>query len=411
MIEAKRSWDVGDRESVVLGDDDFTVMVNADKGMVPELAVRTGHRWVNAHWNPWFRATVGEPWDESRHAERWKVPLLYDMAGNFPCTPNFGPPQRVGDHDLPAHGVTASETWLVGDPRADDRRAMVESHLSSPIHPLTYRKWDLVIAGQPIHYVRLDVTNPTDESLPYQIGWHNTVGPPFLESGCLIDNDATAFAVPPRGTEFDDTGRLAFGAECESLERVPTRRGGVVNLREVVGPVGYADLISGAVPLGGELGWSSVVNPRLGLVYLCFFPGPGTGMAETIDLNFYDLWLNYGGRHFMPWAAADDRKDRSFCLGTESATGYFANGLADGLEHPNLLGRPSYLSAAPKSTASLHYATAFFAYDDGALDAGVERIERTTEGIALVGKGGKSARLPADSGFEQLSRIDDSVFG
>lgn len=402
MIETRRVVDIGDRPSTVLSTDDFAVMINDDKGMIPELSVRTSSRWVNAHWNPWFRRTTPEAWDPAVHADRWQIPLLLDLAGNFPCAPNFGPPHTARGRALPAHGVTASETWVAAEPVREDRTAFVKSTLETPLHPLVYRKWDLVTSGQPIHYVRLDVHNPSGHAEPYNIGWHNTVGPPFLESGCIIDNSATAFATPLAGGEFDDTGRLAFAAEFDSLERAPLRSGGTANLREVPGPIGYADFVAGAVPTTIDIAWVTLVNPRLKLVYLCFYPTPESG---GIDLNFHDLWLNYGGRHFMPWAAADDMRDRSFCLGLENATGCFADGLAASLERSKVLGRETHLVSEPGSTASLLYGTAFAGYPDDVLDGGVAAVERGRKGIAIIGKSGKSTVLDADSSFTVLKQL------
>jgi hypothetical protein len=79
-------------------------------------------------------------------------------------------------------------------------------------------------------------------------GWHNTVGAPFLESGCLISNNAREFAVPPLGTEFDETGRFEPGSTFDSLKAVPLRDGGTADATVVPGPIGYTDFVAGAVP-------------------------------------------------------------------------------------------------------------------------------------------------------------------
>jgi hypothetical protein len=402
MAEIRRTFDIGGRSSTYLGNERVGVLINDEKGMVPELTSRNGSASVNAHWNPWFRSTGGEPWDESRHAERWKVPLLYDIAGNFCCAPNFGPPHEVGGRELPAHGVTAAERWTVEEQEQTADTAILKSSLNSSAHPLAYKRWDMVCDGHPVHYARLDISNPTDAPEPFSIGWHNTVGPPFLESGCLIDNNATEFATPDTGTEFDATTRLAFGAEFDSLERVPLQSGGTVNLREVPGPIGSTDFVCGGVPSDGDIAWSAVVNPRLSLAYVCFFLSPASVAVGGIALQFYDLWMNYGGRHFMPWAAGDDLMDRTFCLGTENATGYFANGLGQAIANPTLMGRPTFLTCPSGESMSLTYATAFFHYEKGDLDSGVADLKLSGAGIDVIGHSGKVATLRADGSFDML---------
>ena len=76
----------------------------------------------------------------------------------------------------------------------------------------------------------------------------------------------------PPGTEFDDTGRLAMGAEFGRLDAAPLRAGGTVDLGLVPGIVGASDLITGAIPAG-----LSEDNPAGGsLEEGCWLYGPKT---------------------------------------------------------------------------------------------------------------------------------------
>ena len=401
-MEGSKLKGAGNRDAVLLKQESFRVMIDAEKAMIPELSAKSGDAWVNAHWQPWFRANSGEQWDEAKHSGFWKVPLLYDIAGNFPCVPNFGPDNKAGGYNMPPHGFTAFETWQQENPVSLDKGISAMSTLKSDAHPFSYKKTDLLLQGHNVHYSRMDVTNTGKREEPFNFGWHNTTGSPFLESGCLIDNNARTYAIPPEGGEFDPTGELAFGEESNTLEKMPLRRGGVKDMRQVRGVTGYADFITGAVPLDSSLGWSSIVNPRLKLLYLSFFTGPAALTDDEIGLYFYDLWLNYGGRDYQPWAVQDGQSDQTFCLGAENATGYFANGLEQALEHPELMGNPTFQNLESGATKTQYYATLFQPYEGDVLDRGVKSVEGTEGGLILTGYTGKYVKMAADWEFNTL---------
>ena len=406
-VKSGKITGAGKRNSTVLAHDSFQVVIDENKGMVPELNTRYRDGWINAHWQPWFRSNSGIPWNGTEHSDFWKVSLLYDIAGNFPCCPNFGPDNSTVDYDFPPHGFTALKSWSQGVPEVlpENRGEFFMSSLKAEEHPFLYRKTDMVLQGQNVHYTRLEVTNTGDVREPYNCAWHNTVGPPFLESGCIIDNNSTSFQTIPEGTEFDPTGRLAFGAKTDSLEKVPLKDGRTADLRIVPGIIGFSDFITGAVPRNTELGWSSVVNPRLKLVYLSFFTGPKAVQSNELPLYFYNLWMNYGGRDFQPWAAADGHPDQTFCLGPENSTGYFANGLKDALENKSLMGNPSFLELDSGASGSLYYGTLFMEYEGNILDRGVESVEPGDGALILKGYGGKSVSVKADWNFTILKQL------
>ncbi len=399
--------EAGNREAVLLEQENIRVLIDADKGMIPELSTRKGDAWVNAHWQPWFRANSGESWDASRHEPFWKVPLLYDIAGSFPCVPNFGPDHRMDSYELPPHGFTARQKWTQDTPVCleENRGIALSSTLPRGEHPFAYKKTDLLLKGENVHYAKLEIRNTGSREEPYNCGWHNTCGAPFLESGCLIDNNAEQYAVPPEGGEFDPTGELAFEGRSESLEQMPLRRGGSKDMRLVEGPSGYTDFICGAVPSRCELGWSSIVNPCQKLIYLSFFTGPSAVSEEEIPLYFYDLWLNYGGRDYQPWAVQDGQSDQTFCLGAENATGYFANGLAEAVKNPTLMGNPTHLILPAGQTRTNYYGTLFQGYEGDALDLGIRSVDCGEGELILTGYTGKSVSVKAEWDFKTLKSI------
>ncbi len=400
-MKAEKSFDIGRRESALLENECFRVLVNREKGMVPELSQKRGASWCNAHWQPWFRYTGTESWCQKKHASYWKVPLLFDIAGNFPCCPNFGPGHRFKGRELPPHGHTSSLEWDGPVLELTDRQASALWTLNPRNHPLIYRKRDMILEGEQVHYTAIRVSNDGDSAEEMNFGWHNTVGAPFLESGCVISNNARAFAVPPLGTEFDDTGRFEPGAVFDSMKNVPLREGGTADATRVPGVIGYTDFIAAAVPEESTLAWCAVINPRQNMVYFSWFAGPAEQRDNEIPLRFYNYWMNYGGRPFQPWAAEDGGTDRSFCLGAENSLSCFANGLSESIANPELLGYPTHIVLPPGESRVLYYGTAFFSYEGDLFDCGIKDVV-SADGALLLSGENDSMLLHCEAGFDTL---------
>ena len=402
-----KTSDIGDRESVLLENDSFRVLVNQDKGMVPELSSRKDKAWINAHWQPWFRNTSPSKWSAHDHESYWKVPLLYDIAGNFPCCPNFGPGHSWKGSDMPPHGFTSFLNWSCQGLVTKENSVSVNWELSPRDQPFGYYKTDMIRKNENVHYSSLSVTNHSESNEEMNLGWHNTVGAPFLESGCIISNNAEEFIVPPLGTEFDATGQLEPGSTSSSLSQMPLRSGGTADMSRVPGVIGYTDFIAGKVPDDCHLGWAAVTNPRQKLVYISWFTGPAAVNGSEIPLYFYNYWMNYGGRPFQPWAAQEGGTDRSFCLGSENSISFYANGLEDSVRNPTLMGHPTHIVLNPGETRVLHYATALFPYKDDVLDQGVSRVEQVKDGLLLYGEAkGSAFKIEAQTRFEELKELD-----
>lgn len=412
MLESKRIKESGGREACQLTNGLVRVVVADQGGMVPELSIKRENGYLNTHWVPYFRSTSGQPYDSKRHEEFWSGSLLYDIAGNFPCLPSFGMPGRAYGVEIEAHAATAHGVWRHEKSGAIDGRAAyaVASLKGTDLADLSYRKVDLLLPGHPVHYTVLTVRNSGSSSYRINAAWHNTIAPPFLEKGCLIDISADRYATVPTPNEFDDTGRLEPGREFEDLTKAPLRSGKAIDARQVPGMVGYTDFITGAVPDNAPLGWSTVVNPGLEAVYLCYFKGPKSGGEGDIVLTFNDLWMQYGGRRFTPWAASPGGSDWVFCLGTENSLSAFANGLEYSLAHPTLLGSPTTIEVPAGTERVLSYATLAAIYDGSSLGAGVSRVEPAKGGVELVGASrGPTQRFSADPDFSTVERLAEEL--
>ena len=400
-IEARRIEYMG-RRSVLLANDEVRAVIDALGGMMPEFGARRGPGSLNAHWIPDFRDTSGAPFSPERDGPHWKVKLLYLIAGDFPCGPNFGPGGVVDGVALPPHGWLANEAWSIEGVGVDEASSAAWARFSlrspDPAMPLVYRKCDLVFAGQPAYFSLMTIGNEGRTPLSINVARHNTLGAPFLQAGCRISLCAERFMVAPSGTEFDDTGCLAQGAEFATLAAAPLRSGGTVDVGVVPGMVGWTNFVTGAVPRRLALGWSCVVNPVLGLAYLCFFPGEAALPPGEIALSFNDLWLQYGGRPFTPWSLHEGGADRTFCLGTENAVGAFASGLGYSRSRPQVLGNPTTLEVPAGGERTLCYGSALVALDAAMVKEGVEGVE--AEPGAMILKGVRaSQRVPIAADF------------
>jgi hypothetical protein len=396
------------RTSTLLEQDSIRVLINDIGGMIPELSSPQGNGRVNPHWIPWFRGQSAGGYDKA--GDFWQSKLLYHIAGSFPCFPNFGPDHRVEGMSMPAHGWTASELWQLketgihGESGAAWARSVMES--PEPGMPLSFKKTDLIIPGHPVYYSAVSVTNKSPKDIEICAAWHNTVGSPFLQAGCRISGAASSWVTPPRGGEFDATTRLALGSEFASLEAAPLAQGGGVDLSLVPGPIGYTDFAAGVIPASARLGWSTVVNPALSMVYLSFFTGPGERGEDDIILTFNEFWMQYGGRPFSPWAPYEGATDYSYCLGAENAVAAFAYGLDYSRKQGSLLGAPVTETIPGGTTKTLRYGTLLASYEGSSLDGGVQSLEAGENGLILKGGSGKSRLLSADPGFKVLKTLE-----
>jgi hypothetical protein len=275
-----------------------------------------------------------------------------------------------------------------------------------PEMPLSFKKIDAVAPGQAVHYASLEILNKGNRDLEICCGWHNTVGAPFLQPGCRIAGAAERWSVPPAGGEFDDTTRLVPGAEFASLAGAPLAGGGSADISLVSGPIGYTDFACGVIPLSAGLGWSAVVNPVLSLAYVCFFTGPAAAAEDDIILRFNDLWMQYGGRCFTPWAPFEGGTDLTYCLGVENAAAAYAYGLDFSRKLKRLMNAPATALIPGGQSRTLRYGTLFAPYGDKALDGGLGTAEGEDGCLVCTGKGGEKACFAADPAFTLLRRLE-----
>jgi hypothetical protein len=390
--KVSRIREASGQAATVLEHDSMRAVIEDRGGVIPELSALSGRGWINAHWLPWFRNKKDY------------------LAGNFPCIPNFGAAGAVDGIQMPSHGWTSAREWQVKTVGIDEESggAWVLSVMQSPEKgmPLGFEKIDLLLPGQTVHYSSLKIQNSGNHDISICAGYHNTLGAPFLQAGCIISASADSWATAPKGGEFDNTARLAPGAVFQSLEKAPLAGGEKTDISLVPGPAGYTDFVTGVIPGSARLGWSSVVNPLLKLAYICFFTGPAESALEDIVLRFNDLWMQYGGRNYIPWAAYEGGTDLTYCLGTENVIAAYAEGLAYSRQAGKVLGTPVTAVIPAGSGRVLRYGTLFAPFNDYCISRGIENIEREQPALIVSGGGGKFQRFTADPFFTVLKKLE-----
>ncbi len=401
------------RKATMLSNETLRCVIEDQGGMVLELSNSNakGGR-LNAHPLYWFHGKGVSLANDENH-EFWRDnTLLYHLAGNFLCFPNFGG-GHIHDSILhEPHGWTANGQWCVVKYGTDFETGanwlLSSMHSPNPGYPFEAWKIDMLLPGHPVLYTSVSIKNTGEVGLPANTAWHNTVGSPFLETGCVIDLCSHNFITALEKSEFELSARLAFGKEFSDLTKAPLQKEGTCNLSEVPGMIGHTDFITGVVPRDAKLGWSSVINPRQQMVYFSFFPGPAVVAEDEIPLNFNDLWMQYGGRPMTPWALYDGGTDQTFCLGVENATGYFANGLGQSIQKPSLLGASTYHIIPEGKVRVQRYGTAFCSYENPKISTGVQSVEQVVEGVVL--KRGKAwAFIESDTTFHYLKKMEEKL--
>ncbi|MDR2658636.1 MAG: hypothetical protein LBC27_01430 [Spirochaetaceae bacterium] len=411
-VAVSRVTSIGGREATFFENATLRVQIDDIGGMAPIFCSVQDKRQINAHWQPWFRSNSGRQYNDSRDGSFWKSEYLYNVAGSFPCAPNFGPAHIIDGFTMPPNGWTANLKWNYKKSGVDEASgaAWALSELKSPdlAMPLSFKKTDAVLPKHSVHYSALSINNLGVKDIEICCANQNIIAPPFLQEGCCISAAANIWTTPPPGGEFDLTTRLALGSEFASLSKAPLTYGGKIDLSVIPYPSGYTDFVTGAIPKTARLGWSSVVNPRLKMAYICFFPGPAALLeSEAVDdiiLYFNGLAMHYGGRHFTPWAPWDGAPDQTYCLGLQNAAAAYSYGLDYSRKQKKVLDAPATVTIPAGAQKTLYYGCLLAAYEKNILDGGIVGVD--AEESQLVCKSAtESWKFDADALFRVIRAI------
>ncbi|QQL46024.1 hypothetical protein [Sulfuriroseicoccus oceanibius] len=398
----QRITDLCGRAASVLTNGDVRVVVEDFGGMTPEFSYRNQHGYVNTHLIPAFRGTTCG-FDPARHQD-WGIKLVHELAGNFPCFPQFGNPSTKRGYEIPGCGHTAQLDWKVEKSGTRDGYCFVYSTMGGPeTEHIHYEKFDILLDGHSVHYQVMRMRNDRGEDFDFGGAWHNTTGQPFIEKGCRISASADRYHTPVVSHDPDQREMLALNREFSSLKDAPTADGGSTDISVVPGMIGFTDFLTGRIPQTADLGWMSVVNPNQQSLYLTFFDGPASVAEGEFTFYFNHLWLQYGGRNYKPWASYDGGVDRVFAVGVESAISAWGYGLDYSDEHPVLMGNPTKLTLKAGETKTLYHGTLIGPVGSSALDEGIDSLERTDDSLVAMGKA--TTTFAADARFTRLRQI------
>lgn len=402
---ATRVHDIAGRPGTLLANGLVRLHIDDFGGMTPELSFPNGSGRINTHFVPRFRGSEAA-FDPARHAA-WGGPIGYNLAGNFPCFPCFGNPSTARGYEIPACGHTAQMRWTVRSCKADSGMAHLHSVLGGGPETagIAYERHDILLAGHPVHYQVITLENRRAEPFRYGGAWHNTTGQPFIEAGCRISACADRYHTPPVSHDPAQVERLALDREFTSLKAAPGKDGSKVDISLVPGIIGTTDFITGRIPPNAPLGWMAIVNPRQNALYMPFFKGPAAVGPDEFTFLFNHLWMQYGGRHFPPFARCEGGADQELAVGVESAISAWGYGLDYSDKHPILMGNPTSLVLQPGERKTLFQGTLVARIGNSALDEGVTSANNANGHLHVVGERGEITTFNADAGFERIRSI------
>ena len=305
-----------------------------------------------APWSPWE-----VPGDAPPH-QSW-------LAGDFLAAP-MGP----GPDGL--HGLTANGDWQVVPSAPGTLRAVltgavqgatVVKELSvSDGHPFVYQR-HLFIGGSgalPVaNHAMVAVPNGAKLSFSRKRWWETLAEP--LET--------------TRGRSA-----LAYPRRAEDAAEFPGADGGTVNLHRYPWGAAHEDFVAGIEDPSSRLGWTAVVRPTEGDLFL--------SLRNPVMLPMTMLWHSNGGRDYAPW----NGRHRG-CLGVEEGAALPMLGLSS-KETPDPLsaaGQPPLVRLDPQGTVEVRHVIGCIAWPEGQSVAGV-MLEGDT--LTITGDWGAERKVP-----------------
>lgn len=332
-------------------------------GFVSSLTVTDeGAEVAPLHRAPWAPDEV--PATAPRHQR--------GLRGDFFCAP-FG-------QDMDGlHGPTANGDW----PVALSGPALVRAVLDRPVLGATVVKELSVEDGHPFLYQRHLFIGGSG-ALP--VANHAMVALPG--GGKLSFSRKRWFETPATAPESDPArGRsaLAYPRRAEDGAEFPGADGGTVNLHRYPWGPAHEDFVVAVEEPSARLGWTAVVRPDQGDLFL--------SLRDPKQLPMTMLWHSNGGRDYAPWNGR-----HSGCLGIEEGAALPLLGLS-AHEVPDPLsaaGQPPLLTLDPQGMAEVRHVTGAIRWPSGQAVAAVQ-LEGNV--LTVTGDWGAERRLPIRGGW------------
>lgn len=349
--------------------------------------------FVNAVTPPYFRGrgagVLSDP-----NSDWWKGRSSFYQAGGIYVS--F--PSKDEDHIL-----TTNTSWLVrrygsdGDSGGVWRLSTMKSREEGQRYHAY--KVDLLLPGHPVLYSLVRIVNSGEDDLSYNASVHAMLTPPFLESGCLLSTSGaayTAFAPNFREVAFN---RMRPGQVFGDLRHAPAVNGANLDAGYIPGPTGSYDYIVGQLDRNTDLGWTAMINPRLQMVHLMFFPSVHSKLPDQVMKSPHvDVAYNLLGRMDSPWALYEGGTGQVFSLTVGHGR----------LDHHGVLAGPSSWTLKPGGTVDIVSGQAFTSFDNPRLGGGFYTLEHEEFGLVL--KRTKSyAYIQCDYEFRTVRELADRL--
>lgn len=337
-------------------------------GVLHRFAVSDeGHTVAPLHRAPWAAEEV--PGDAPPH-QAW-------LSGDFLAAP-FGPGPD-GLHGLPANG-----NWRIVPSTPGTLRSVLEGAVQGATvvkelsleddHPFVYQR-HLFIGGTGA----LPAANHAMISLPHggklsfsRKRWWETLAEP-LES--------------TRGRS-----RLAYPRRAEDAAEFPAADGSTINLHRYPWGEAHEDFVAGIEDPASRLGWTAVVRPEEGDLFL--------SLRNPLRLPMTMLWHSNGGRDYAPWNGR-----HTGCLGVEEGAALPMLGLSS-RETPDPLtaaGQPGLLQLDPLGTVDVRHVIGAIRWPSGQSVAGVMLEDDV---LTVTGDWGAERKLPIRGGWLWLGAAE-----
>ncbi len=341
----------------------ITVAFAAQGGQITGLTVTDEGAAISPlHHAPWTEDEV--PAEAPPHQRR--------LGGDFLAAP-------MGPGPAGLHGLAANGTWATTPAGPGILRAILSGEVQgatlvkelsvSDDHPFLYQR-HLFIGGSgslPVsNHAMVSVPNGAKLSFSRK-RWFETLAEP-LE------------ADPARGRS-----RLAYPRRSEDPAEFPAADGGSVNLHRYPWGDAHEDFVSAVEDPASPLGWTAVVRPQEGDLFL--------SLRNARRLPMTMLWHSNGGRDYAPW----NGRHRG-CLGVEEGAALPNLGLS-ARETPDPLtaaGQPGLVTLDPMGTVEVRHILGAIRWPTGQAVAGV-MLDGDT--LTVTGDWGAERKLPIRGGW------------
>ncbi|MCU0902957.1 MAG: hypothetical protein MUE83_03665 [Tabrizicola sp.] len=335
-------------------------------GVLDALKVTDAGRIIDPlHRAPWAAAEV--PSDAPPH-QAW-------LAGDFLAAP-------MGASDQGLHGLPANGDWQVVPSAPGTLRAILNGQVQGATvvkelsvtdgHPFVYQR-HLFIGGTgalPVaNHAMVSVPNGAKLSFSRKRWWETLATPLETTGGRSI---------------------LAYPRRSEDAAEFPGADGGTINLHRYPWGDRHEDFVAGIEDPASRLGWTAVVRPTEGDLYL--------SLRNPAALPMTMLWHSNGGRDYAPW----NGRHRG-CLGVEEGAALPMLGLSS-RETPDPLtaaGQPGLVALDPQGTVEVRHIIGAITWPEGQSVAGV-MLDGDT--LTLTGDWGAERKVPLRGAWLGLER-------